>query len=84
MAATLAAIRAQGEFAQLELRYRGMLESLRELQREFTATLDEARHVQIPLMSERLAVYTSTATAWMLEEVSHWRGLLETNEMERG
>lgn len=84
MAATLPAIRVQGEFAQLEVRYRGMLISLTQLRKEFAATLEEATQAPIPLLSERLAVYTSRAAAWMLEEVSHWRSLLETNEIERG
>jgi len=84
MAATLPAIRVQGEFAQLEVRYRGMLISLTQLRKEFAATLEEATQAPIPLLSERLAVYTSRDAAWMLEEVSHWRSLLETNEIERG
>jgi hypothetical protein len=82
LAATLAAIRAQGEFVQLETRYKGMQVSLEDLRVRFAATLRDAEAHPMPLLSWRLANYTKEAAAWMLDEVSQWRGLLHTREIE--
>lgn len=80
LAAALAAIRAQGEFAQLEIRYRGVHAALAEIGVGIEGLLKEPAQ---PLLSARLARLTREATAAMVEEVSLWRTLLITNEIER-
>ncbi len=84
LAATLAAIRAQGEFVQLETRYKGMKRRLSELRKAFQTILEEGSAKPMPLLSWRLARHTKEAAGWMLEEVSQWRSLLQTKEIEHG
>lgn len=83
LVATLAAIRAQGEFLQLETRYRGMLAHLKDLRQRFERVLRSAEDQPFPLLSACIGRYTEEAATAMLDEVNQWRSLLYTHEMER-
>jgi hypothetical protein len=79
----LAAIRTQSEFLQLATRYKGMLGHLQTLRERFARTLDEAAKKPVPLLSSQIARYAEEAAKSMLDEVSQWRSLLYTHEIER-
>lgn len=77
-AAAIAAIRAQGEFVQLETRYKGVHDHLLTLRHELTTMLGSGD----ALNGRSLAQVSYKAASAMLDEVSHWRSLLHTNEPE--
>jgi hypothetical protein len=83
LAATLAAIRTQSEFLQLATRYTGMRAHLQSLRERFQSTLDAAERSPSPLLSTQIATYALEAARAMLDEVSQWRSLLFTREIER-
>ena len=83
MAATLAAIRTQSEFVQLATRYKGMCAHLLALRQRLGATLAAAQAGEVRVQSARIALDAQEAIGAMLDEVSHWRGLLYTHEIER-
>jgi len=83
LAATLAAIRTQSEFLQLATRFRGMHAHLQVLRDRLARTLDEAAARAVPLLSAQIARYAMEAARSMLDEVSQWRSLLFTHEIER-
>jgi len=76
LAATMAAIRAQGEHPQLAARYSGMMAHLMTIRTELIRDTSAK--------SWRLSGYSQRAAQAMIAEVSQWRSLLSTNEIERG
>lgn len=84
LAAALAAIRAQGEFVQLENRYRSVHAHLCDIESQLDRVRLKAADSRngSPLLSWRLARLLKHASDAMIQEVSYWRVLLVTNEID--